>query len=133
MSENALSYRNSFTRLSLTTSPSTLSLLSPTSPSSGRAGATSLVQAGHRHRSNLLILIGPGATLLAILCMVFCSPKSLYCSFETKNWATHMGLLTFSAKTYVRVLLQPPHPLLEIRAAVLDSATVSNHTLVVVE
>ena len=44
-----------------------------------------------------------------------------------------MGPLTFSGKTYVRVLLQPRHPLLEIRATVLDSATVSNHTLVVVE
>lgn len=44
-----------------------------------------------------------------------------------------MGLLTFSGKAYVGVLLQPGHPLLEIWATVLDSATVSNHTLVVVE
>ena len=65
-SENTLCYRNSSTRSTSTTSPSTLSLLSPMCPSSGRAGGTSLVQAGHRRRSPLLILTGPGATLLAI-------------------------------------------------------------------
>jgi hypothetical protein len=41
-----------------------------------------------------------------------------------------MGLLTFSGKTYISVLLQPGHPLLEIWATVLDGATVPNHTLV---
>ena len=65
-SQNILCYRNSSTHSTLTIYPSTLSLLSPTYPSSGRAGATSLVQAGHRRRSLLLILIGPSATLLAI-------------------------------------------------------------------
>lgn len=63
----------------------------------------------------------------------FVIPKVSITASKPRNRTTDMGLLTFSGKAYVGVLLQPGHPLLEIWATVLDSATVSNHTLVVVE
>ena len=63
----------------------------------------------------------------------FVTPKVSIAASKPRNRTTDTGLLTFSGKAYVGVLLQPGHPPLEIRATVLDSATVSDNTLVVIE
>ena len=67
----------------LITSLSTLSLLSPMYPSSGRTGATSLVQAGHKYRSEVVShrsRCRPRNMMYGL-----CSPKILYCSPETQR------------------------------------------------